>query len=275
MSDRIGTCTVCGDRHFSLLMECPPWRVWKCASCGLGILDPRPDPDELSALYDKVYFDGHYAGELTLESDDLTHRLKQEDHRLRFFHRFKKSGRLLDIGCGRGYFLLACRKQGYTVEGLDVSDAAAKHIRDAFQIPVHVGDVQTMTLQQGRFDIITLWHSLEHTPDPNAYIAAAHSWLADDGILVVDVPNAEGYDARHYRDSWAHWDLPFHFYHFTPRSLEALLNRHGFEILRRKTYLSDYVKEKLQTAAVPSALARIIAKFYTGGSFAVVARKRM
>lgn len=268
-------CIICGGRIAALLHEEGGWKVLKCDGCGLGVLDPRPGPVELTALYDKVYFDGHYAGELTLGSDELARRLKQEDHRLRFFHRLKKSGRLLDIGCGRGYFLMACHERGYEVEGIDVSAAAAEHIRNVFQIPVHVGAIETIDAGQGRFDVITMWHSLEHTQDPNASVAAARRWLADDGILVVDVPNAEGYDARHYKSRWAHWDLPFHFYHFTTRSLDTLLDRHGFEILRRKTYLSDYVKETLQKARVPSALARIIAGFYTGGSYAAVARKRM
>lgn len=267
-------CVICGGRLAALLHEDSRWRVIQCECCGLGMLDPRPDAEEMALLYDRAYFDGHYAGELTAGSEALVRRLRQEDHRLRFFKRFKKKGRLLDIGCGRGYFLLAGSEKGYAVEGFDVSNAAAGHIREAFGIPVHVGDIRFFDLPQKSFDIITFWHSLEHALDPAVYVQAANRWLADDGILVIDVPNVEGYDARHYGRNWAHWDLPFHYVHFTPASLRRLLERHGFEVVRQKTYLSDYVKEKLQKRGWPSTVARIVAKCYTGGSLAVIARKR-
>lgn len=274
MTSSAKACIVCGHSERRLLYSENNWYVYKCAACGLGVLDPQPREDQLRDLYNQAYFASHYNEELQPCSGGMIRRLSQESHRLRFFQSHKRTGRVLDIGCGRGYFLLACRKRNYEVEGIDISAAAAAYVRSTLKIPVHVGPINKITLADTAFDVVTMWHSLEHTSDPNVYLQKARRWLKEDGILVVDVPNHEGYDARKMRRNWSQWDLPFHHYHFTPRSLAALLEKNGFEIIRRKSYLSEHVKEKLQKAAIPGALARIIARFYTGGSYAVVARKK-
>ena len=266
-------CIVCGDTNRSPLYSKNQWKLYKCNHCSLGVLDPQPSTKQLQNLYTKEYFESHYQENLLLNSLQLRDRLKQENHRIRFFHKFKKAGSILDIGCGRGYFLLACRRHGYSVQGTDISDAAASHVRSEFGIPVYVGKLKSMELAVACFDVITMWHSLEHTADPNLYIKTAHKWLKNDGVLVVDVPNYEGYDARKFRDKWDHWDLPFHFYHFTPDSIIFLLEKHGFKVLKKKQYLSEYVKMNLEKRAIPSFLARIIARFYTGSSIAIVAKK--
>jgi 2-polyprenyl-3-methyl-5-hydroxy-6-metoxy-1,4-benzoquinol methylase len=270
---RNSVCIICGKAQFSPLYAQEHWQIYKCNNCSLGVLDPQPSLEQLQNLYTKEYFESHYQENLLTGSAQLQQRLKQENHRLRFFRKFKKDGKILDIGCGRGYFLIACRDLGYTVEGIDISDAAAMHIRSEFKIPVHVGKLNTIKLAESSFDIITMWHSLEHTADPNFYIKIARRWLKNDGILVVDVPNYQGYDASRYKDKWSHWDLPFHFYHFSPGALNVLLQKHGFHVIREKTYLSEYVKEKLERKALPSLLARMIARCYSGGSYAVVAKK--
>ena len=267
------SCILCGSSKYGLLCSKDNWQVYKCENCGLGVLDPWPDKEEQNKLYSEAYFQSHYEAKIPLDSAKMKQRLKQENHRLRFFYKFKRSGKVLDIGCGRGYFLLACRKQGYKVEGIDISADAADYVKSELKIPLHVGELDSIDLGSKSFDIITLWHCLEHTADPNSYLQRAHKWLKDDGILVVDVPNYAGYDACKYESKWQQWDLPFHFYHFTPNSIIALLQKNGFAVIRKKDYLSEYVKEKLKNAAIPSFLARIFARLYSGGSFAVVAKK--
>ena len=266
-------CAICGSAERTILYTRNDWRVYKCSGCGLGTLDPRPDKDELDKLYAESYFQSHYDDLLPFPSAEMTKRLKQEKHRLRFFSKFKKNGKVLDIGCGRGYFLLACRNAGYEVEGIDISADAARYVSTELKIPVHVGEVDQIELAYEFFDVITLWHSLEHTADPDAYMQKARKWLKKDGILVIDVPNYEGYDALKTWDNWQGWSIPYHFYHFTKKSLTYLLGKHGFTVIREKHYLSEYLKQKLQDAFVPSFLARIIARCYSGHSIAVAAKK--
>ncbi len=273
MTNTSEVCILCGGTNRKAIYSKNQWTVFKCEGCGLGVLDPRPGRDELDRLYAQDYFQSHYNAPLSLSSPEMKKRLRQEDHRLRFFRKFKKSGKVLDIGCGRGYFLLACRKAGYEVAGIDISEAAAAYVANELKIPVLIGEPDKIDVTFTTMDVVTLWHSLEHTADPNVYLQSAAKWLKDDGILIVDVPNYEGYDAQMNWQHWPHWDLPYHFYHFTKNSLLALLKKNGFEVIRQKDYRSDYVKEKLTKARIPGFISRFIAGFYSGGSFAVVAKK--
>ncbi|MCL2670064.1 MAG: class I SAM-dependent methyltransferase, partial [Syntrophaceae bacterium] len=123
------------------------------------------------------------------------------------------------------------------------------------------------------FDIITMWHFLEHSPDPRQYLKKANTWLKPDGVLVVDVPNYTSTDARAEWQQWLGWHLPFHLYHFTPKTLSGLLEKQGFLVIRSKSYLSGYVKERLERLLIPQPISRIIARFYSGHSYAVAAKK--
>jgi len=204
----------------------------------------------------------------------MKRQLSQEEHRVKFFRKLKRNGRVLDIGCGRGYFLYACRNYGYYVEGFDISDDAALYVRNELKIPVTTVSIEDVRYEKGSFDIITMWHSLEHCPDPRQYLKKAWEWLIADGLLVVEVPNYKGTDAQKTWDQWKGWRLPSHIYHFTPETLISLLERYGFQTIRTKDYLSEYVREKYERVPLLKPFARLIAKHYSGHSFAVAACKK-
>ena len=173
--------------------------------------------------------------------------------------KFKKNGTLLDVGCGRGYFLHACRN-GFTPVGFDISMAN----RDFISCQLNIEFIDDPTkLKQRRFDVITFWHSLEHFPD----------LLDNRGILVIDVPNHDSIDAFMEREHWPGWDLPFHCYHFTPASLELLVRRHGLEIIGRKTYHCGYIKKRLAENPFTRLFSRPIAKLFPGSSILFAYRK--
>ena len=268
-----GECILCGGMDRGPLVSDGPWTVHKCTGCGLGVLDPRPDPAELGELYRESYFVSHYENVLPPGSDGMRRRLSQERHRVEFFRKYKCAGKVLDVGSGRGYFLEACRRRGYDVGGFDVSDDAAASVREAFGIEVKTGEMREDLFDPGSLDVVTMWHTLEHTTDPRVPLRLAWKWLSPDGILVVDVPNHESTDARRIGNAWDGWSLPYHFFHFTPSSLEDLLARNGFRSLDAKTYHSETVKKRLKKIPLVSLLARPIAKLYSGTSVAVVAKK--
>lgn len=266
------SCLACGAMGREQLFSQKGWTVYKCNSCGLGMLDPMPSQKELDALYREAYFVGHYDEGMLPGSEAMRKRLSQEGHRIKFFRPFKPDGRVLDIGCGRGYFLMACRERGFEVQGFDVSEEGANYVRETLGIPVHTGMLED-AFAEGAFDVITMWHSLEHTSDPAKYLELAGRWLKPGGVLVIDVPNYTGTDARMKGDAWDDWDLPYHLLHFTPKSLDTLLQRYGFVVVRRKTYHSDVVREKLRNIPFFGFIARPLAKLFSGGSYAVVAKK--
>lgn len=266
-------CILCNSSNRTILIQQKGWNIYKCADCGLGFLDPRPDQRELNRLYQNDYFNSQYDQGLKIDSPEMKRRISQEDHRVKFFRKYKKNGRVVDIGCGREYFLRACQIFGYNVEGVDISDDAASYITGELKIPVKVGSIDKIDFENASIDVITMWHFLEHTTNPREYLKKIREWLKPDGFLVVDVPNYEGTDAQKTWAEWQGWQLPYHLYHFTPYTLESMLTKHGFKIIRTKDYHSEYIKEKLKRIPVISLFARLIAKGYSGTSFAVVAQK--
>ena len=266
-------CVLCNSERRALLYQQGDWSVYRCSDCGLGVLDPRPDREELGALYQQSYFQGHYDEGLEPGSLEMKRRLSQEDHRIRFFRSLKKQGTILDIGCGMGYFLNACRTYGYHVEGVDISDDSASYVRETLNIPVMTGQVESLHYESESIDIITMWHFLEHAADPRIYLKKTWQWLKPGGLLVVDVPNYAGTDARKTWNNWKHWSLPYHLYHFTEKTLYDMLSKHGFKTVRKKDYLSEHIKEKLDKVFVMRPFARLVARCYSGHSVAVVARK--
>ena len=266
------SCTLCGSRSREPLIRKNSWQVYRCTGCGLGFLDPRPSKRDIKDLYRKKYFADHYGAELSPDRPEFKKRLGLEDHRLRFLRRFKRKGRILDIGCGNGYFLAACRNEGYEVQGVEISDWAGYYATQQLNLPVEFGDVEDMEFPPRSFDTITMWHFLEHCPDPRRVVSRVKAWLKRDGILVVDVPNYVGTDAIKKGGNWDGWDLPCHLYHFTPATLKRLIKTHGFKVIRSKTYHSETVKMSLKRIPITSLLARPIAKLYSGTSIAIIAR---
>ncbi|MFX0201397.1 MAG: class I SAM-dependent methyltransferase [Candidatus Hodarchaeota archaeon] len=266
------TCILCQTRERELLIEKDGWKVYRCPTCGLGFLDPRPSESELENLYQSEYFSEQYDEGLDPSSPQYQKRLSGEQHRTKFIKSVKRSGNLLDIGCGYGYFLDACRRHGYQVQGLDISEWAAQYAAEKLGISISIGKIDTVTLPPASFDIITMWHFLEHTTDPHVALHRAKSWLKSEGILVVDVPNYEGTDAQKIWQQWDGWSLPYHHWHFTFNSLRQLLMQHGFNIIKSKDYHSEVVKERFKRIPFMSLFARLIAKMYSGTSVAVIAK---
>jgi len=275
MEHAASKCILCNSSNRTILIQQGKWTIYKCVDCGLGFLDPRPDQGELDQLYQNSYFNSQYDQGLKVDSPEMKRRISQEDHRVKLFRKYKKTGRVIDIGCGRGYFLHACQKFGYDVEGVDISDDAAFYVINELKIPVRIGSIEKIDFENDSIDVITMWHFLEHSINPGDYLKKVKGWLKPDGLLVVDVPNYKGTDAQKTWSEWQGWQLPYHLYHFTPQTLDSMLAMHGFKIIRTKDYHSEYIKEKLKRIPVISLFARLIAKRYSGTSFAVVAQKNI
>lgn len=221
-------CPACGGAELSVVAFAErPILLGRCGECGLRWLLNPPTGDELAALYASGFYEpapargGRLVGTL--------HRLNNAI-RLREL-RGVSPGRLLDIGCGKGRFLSAARDAGWEVLGVEFAPASAQAARATYQIEVTVGDFLELPLDGG-FDALTMWHVLEHLPDPFAAVARAAELLRPGGRLVVSVPNIESLQARLGGERWFHLDLPRHLLHFSPRSLGTLVERTGLRVER-------------------------------------------
>jgi SAM-dependent methyltransferase len=215
--------------------------VVRCAGCGLMRLDPQPSPEELQAYYPPAYWFAP-GGALAGRWEETYRRLVLGDH-VRFVEQAlghtampKPATLLLDVGCGGGLFLRLVRERGFRGIGLDFSREAARTAWRQQGAPALCGSLDSAPLRRGSFACITMFHVLEHLPDPRVFLSAAHELLTDEGRLVVQVPNAASWQCRLLGSAWNGMDIPRHLFDFRARDLEKLLRRCGFEVERRKYF---------------------------------------
>ncbi len=139
----------------------------------------------------------------------------------------RRQGSLLDIGTGTGYFPDIMRRRGWQVAAVEKNDKARAFAKRQFNLDV-LPDTQLSAFKPASFDVITLWHVLEHLEHLNETWDDLNELLTDKGILIVAVPNCSSFDARHYQEYWAAYDVPRHLWHFTPDSIQRFGVKHGF-----------------------------------------------
>lgn len=158
-------------------------------------------------------------------------------------------GRLLDVGAGAGVFLGVARARGYDVSGIDLSARWAAYAREHYGAEVAVGDLSETTLAPQAYDVVTLWHVLEHLPDPLAALHKLREALNPGGRLVAEVPNFGAPSVRlkcrwlaatkHEGPRWRHLNPREHVWHFERHSLRECLSRTGFSIVLLRTMSGD------------------------------------
>ncbi|HEX9981585.1 MAG TPA: class I SAM-dependent methyltransferase [Flavobacterium sp.] len=190
--------------------------------------------DAKRSLFEKAY---HFVKELSLKKKQtLIDALQPE------------KGKLLDIGAGTGDFLQCMRNDGWQVSGAEPSEKASEI---ALKKGISLAR-ETTSFQSGSFNVITMWHVLEHVPDPKKQIAELDRLLVTGGTIVIAVPNFHSYDAKHYKEYWAAYDVPRHLWHYSATSIEKLFAEKGFklkEILPMKfdAFYVSLLSEKYKT----------------------------
>lgn len=209
------------------------FRLCRCGSCGCIFQHPLPDAAALAAWYPKAYW---WAEDRRSGMARLVSRVERSyrewvtlDH-VRFLERSTAGcgPSLLDIGCGSGTFLHLARERGFLAHGMDISEHAVAAARELHHLDVRQGDIGSDIWQGCNFDIITMFHVLEHLPDPARALAFAGSLLKPGGVLILQTPNAASLQARIFGARWYGLDVPRHLINFTPRALALLVERAGF-----------------------------------------------
>ena len=147
-------------------------------------------------------------------------------------------GSLLDIGCGTGYFAHTMQLRGWEVEAIEKSDNARAFAQQQFGLKVQ-DESQTDSFGDQRFDVITLWHVMEHIENMAALWTSLTRQLKDSGRLIVAVPNCESYDASIYKSRWAAYDVPRHLWHFSVPTMSRMAQQYGFELISKRTMPFD------------------------------------
>lgn len=167
---------------------------------------------------------------------------------------------VLDVGCGTGDFLKFGLKEGYKVVGVEPNDQARKLANE--KLLTVKKELSEISKQQ--FDVITLWHVLEHVPDYNDYINQLKSLLKSNGILIIAVPNFKSYDATYYKKYWAAWDVPRHLWHFSKNTMWNISNRHQLALIHIKPMYFDSFYVSMLSEEYKNSRKNILKAFWIG-----------
>lgn len=263
------SCPACGQSDLKNFLSCTDYTVSKnkftlvqCSTCTMLATSPRPNDEELSQYYESTEYISHTAkannlvNTLYLIARSFTLKGKKKlAQRL-----VPQKGNLLDIGCGTGDFLQSCLQDNWQCTGVEPGTqprqiAAAKGIQT----------FEALDQVKGKYQLITMWHVLEHVPDLNQTLTSIYNLLDEKGTLLIAVPNHLSYDATVYKAHWAGYDVPRHLWHFDQQSMERILRNNNFKLVQiLPMKLDAYYVSLLSEAYKGTGIFRYVKAFING-----------
>jgi SAM-dependent methyltransferase len=225
----LNACPICESRRLYYAFSHGDYRVVRCADCRLLMLNPQPSDAELAQIYNHTYF----LGDDTPEGRALVAEMKSATARryLRCIAQYRgmHGGRLLEIGCGQGDFLLEAQHLGYDVMGVELSLSAAQQAQRRLGAGrIVCGEIESVALGTARFDVCVLSDVIEHTRDPLAFLRTIRCLLKPDGVLFIATPSLDSWSARLLRQNWLEFK-PEHLFYFDTNTIQNALYRTGFD----------------------------------------------
>lgn len=237
------SCPVCEHKEFTEFLTCTDFfttsetfDIKRCNKCGFLFTQNFPSEAIIGKYYDVPDYVSH--------SDTKKGIVNYLYHQARRFMLNQKAsliekmcggskGTILDYGCGTGYFLQTMERNGWESIGIEKSSTARDFTAREFGLITHDPDYLT-SLPDASFDAITLWHVLEHIENPDQLIIQLKRVLKPSGKLIFALPNSESYDAKHYGEYWAAFDVPRHLWHFSPSTITKLGENHRLKLVSQK-----------------------------------------
>ena len=224
--------------------------------------NPFPELNQLAKYYESEDYISHTDGSRNLfEKVYQTVKKKTLNDKINWIKSFKKSTiSILDIGCGTGDFLFRAKEEGWKVFGFEPNEKA-KAISKSKNINL-IDDLDSY--QKHSFDVITMWHVLEHVPDLDKQIKQIKTLLKPDGLLIIAVPNYKSYDASFYKSDWAAYDVPRHLWHFSKTSIKKIFNNYQMQLIHIKPMYFDSFYVSLLSEKYRSGKMNPLRAFYIG-----------
>ena len=226
---------------------------------------PKPPDSELSSYYSNTNYISHTNQRKSL-LDLLYHAVRSISvlRKLRLLKPYQsKQSALLDVGAGTGFFLRAAKKSGWTVTGIE-PNLAARNLANS-KTPNSVFDTATLhKLPKKSFDVITLWHVLEHLPNLEGDIKMLQTLLKPNGRIVVAVPNFKSFDARYFKSFWAAYDVPRHLWHFSQQSIPNLFSKVQMKLDTTHPLVMDAFYVSLLSNKLKTGSHRILNSLWVG-----------
>jgi SAM-dependent methyltransferase len=228
-------CVACGSARFSVVStNSASFHLRRCEQCGTAFTDPKPSSEKLEASYSQSYYGPENVKFVSL-LEGFVGWITQL--RARWIHqKIKAHSRILEIGCGRGLLLSALARLGHECHGTERSSLAAKRAQSIMGVKVYTVPLDRCNLEKESFDLVILWHVLEHLEKPDQTLAQVFQLLRTDGLLVLEVPNLSSLQSRLTGKRWLHLDIERHLFHFTADGLRRLLSATGFILIKESTF---------------------------------------
>lgn len=232
-------CILCGCNTFRLISRKNEWCYLRCRNCGLVHLFPRPSPEVLKKSYD------HYLPENPTEIKDWAEMMKPvilKSADLVDARASSPGKRLLDIGCGYGFFLSEMKARGWEVEGIEISPTGREYARRSLGLDIHSKPLEGLAFPEDTFDVITLFYVIEHVVNPRDILTEVRRILRPDGLLLLRWPHTTPI-VRLLGPLAKYLDLyhtPYHLFDFSPATMKTLLKLTGFKEI--ETQIGGYTR---------------------------------
>ena len=199
----------------------------KCKNCHLVYVNPIEKRSNINEVYSQMK---SVDAAIIRES-----RLRATESQMKLIKKYKDGARLLDVGCGEGFFLFNASKAGYTTKGVEPSQGAAAYARKEFGLDVEAKHFEELRFPENHFDVVTLWQVLEHMLYPLMILKEVHRILKPGGMLVITTPDIEGIPARILKKRW--WCITrLHINQFTTKTLTNSIKNAGFKNISSVSY---------------------------------------
>ncbi len=240
--------------------------IWECGACRLRFTQNVPGPEHIARYYQSEDYISHSdtsRGLINRGYQMVRKRTLRNKKTLVIASTGLKQGRLLDIGSGTGGFAKQMITAGWDVTGLEPDPGARKRAMEINGVELMEAG-RLFSFEGGSYDSITLWHVLEHVHELHRYVEQMRFLLKQKGRILIAVPNYTSLDARLYGSHWAAYDVPRHLYHFSPRSLGVLMERHGMKILGHKPMWYDSFYISMLSSRYRNGTTNWIASLFNG-----------
>ena len=264
-------CPISNSKEFTPYLQVPDrfdrsgnaeWHLVRSCASGLIMLNPRPESAEMARHYPSAEYDPYRNSRNSSSFKErayLAARTLLLSYRagiiLQGWAKPMEECAVLEIGCSTGDLLNYFRRKGVPINnlaGVEPGADAAKYARECFGLNVFPS-IAEVSAERKTFDLIVLWHTLEHIHSINETLQEVAAQLKPDGVLVIALPNPAGFDAEHFKENWVAWDAPRHLYHFWPGTLEKLLSSHKLSVFKRQPYFPDAVYNSFHSEALRSS----------------------
>ncbi|HEY8657411.1 MAG TPA: class I SAM-dependent methyltransferase [Hanamia sp.] len=279
------SCPNCGDKNIILVFSAKDYTVsgerfeiWECKNCTQRFTQNIPGKEEIGKYYQSENYISHSdtsKGLINYIYHKVRKRTLAQKRKLIENATGKKTGKILDVGCGTGAFLHAMANAKWNITGLEPDSKAREKALELYGLQLEQIE-KFYSLPVQTFDAITMWHVLEHVHDLHDYINQLKKLLKPGGKLFIAVPNYTSYDAAIYKEFWAAYDVPRHLYHFSPESMKKLLNTHGLKIEMEKPMWYDSVYVSMLSEQYKTGRPHPVKALISGliSNFKTLAKKR-